>query len=56
MIALKIAARRLKLQRLPERQRQRIELLHGALTYRDRRLSGYDAATVVVTAPNREVH
>ena len=47
VVALEIAARRLKLQRLPERQRQRVELLHGALTYRDRRLSGYDAAAAV---------
>jgi 3' terminal RNA ribose 2'-O-methyltransferase Hen1 len=29
------------------RQRQRVELLQGALTYRDRRLQGFDAAAVV---------
>ena len=45
--ALEIAERRLKLDRLPERQRDRIKLLHGALTYRDRRLEGYDAAALV---------
>lgn len=45
--ALEIAERRLKLDRLPERQRERIKLLHGALTYRDRRLEGYDAAALV---------
>jgi 3' terminal RNA ribose 2'-O-methyltransferase Hen1 len=33
--------------RLPERLRERIKLLHGSLTYRDRRLVGYDAAAVV---------
>jgi 3' terminal RNA ribose 2'-O-methyltransferase Hen1 len=45
--SLERAARRLKLDRLPPMQRQRIELIHGSLTYRDRRLEGYDAATVV---------
>jgi 3' terminal RNA ribose 2'-O-methyltransferase Hen1 len=45
--ALEIAAERLHLDRLPERQRQRIRLLHGSLTYRDARLAGYDAAAVV---------
>jgi 3' terminal RNA ribose 2'-O-methyltransferase Hen1 len=29
------------------RQRQRVELVQGALTYRDRRTQGYDIATVV---------
>ena len=29
------------------RQRERIQLLHGSLTYRDRRLAGFDAAAVV---------
>ena len=45
--SLEIAAKRLKLERLPERQAGRIELLHGSLIYRDQRLSGFDAATVV---------
>jgi len=45
--ALEIAADRLRLDRLPPMQRQRIELLHGSLMYRDKRLSGFDAATVV---------
>ncbi|MBX3083022.1 MAG: 3' terminal RNA ribose 2'-O-methyltransferase Hen1 [Anaerolineae bacterium] len=44
---LEIAALRLKLDRLLPLQRQRIQLLHGSLMYRDPRLSGYDAATVV---------
>lgn len=44
---LEIAAERLKLERMPERQRQRIELIHGSLMYRDPRLEGYDAAAVV---------
>ena len=45
--ALTRAERRLKLDRLPDRQRKRLKLLQGSLTYRDRRLAGYDAAAVV---------
>jgi 3' terminal RNA ribose 2'-O-methyltransferase Hen1 len=45
--ALETASTRLHLDRLPEMQRARIALLHGALTYRDERLTGYDAAAVV---------
>ena len=45
--ALEIAQERLHLEWLTEQQRQRIKLIQGSLTYRDQRLSGYDAATVV---------
>jgi len=45
--ALEIAHSRLHLDRLPAFQAERVKLLHGALTYRDRRLEGYDAAAVV---------
>ncbi len=45
--SLEIAHRRLKLDRLPERQRERIRLIHGALTYRDERLANFDAAALV---------
>jgi 3' terminal RNA ribose 2'-O-methyltransferase Hen1 len=44
---LEIAARRLHLDTLPPRQRARVDLVQGALTYRDKRLRSYDAATVV---------
>ena len=44
---LERAAERLHLDRMPEAQRRRVALLHGSLVYRDRRLSGFDAATVV---------
>jgi 3' terminal RNA ribose 2'-O-methyltransferase Hen1 len=37
----------LDLERLPELQRQRLTLLHGSLMYRDKRLAGFDAATVI---------
>jgi 3' terminal RNA ribose 2'-O-methyltransferase Hen1 len=44
---LEMARDRLNLERLPERQRERVTLLQGALTYRDKRLAGFDAAAVV---------
>lgn len=45
--ALEIAARRLRLDQLPERQQGRITLVQSALTYRDDRLRGYDAAVLM---------
>ncbi|MES2572761.1 MAG: 3' terminal RNA ribose 2'-O-methyltransferase Hen1, partial [Verrucomicrobiota bacterium] len=45
--ALEIAAERLRLDRLPPAQKERLTLLHGSLMYRDARLAGYDAAAVV---------
>lgn len=45
--ALARAAERLHLDRLPPAERARVTLLHGALTYRDDRLAGYDAAALV---------
>jgi 3' terminal RNA ribose 2'-O-methyltransferase Hen1 len=45
--ALELAARRLRLDRLGERQRDRITLFQSALTYRDARLAGYDAAVLM---------
>jgi 3' terminal RNA ribose 2'-O-methyltransferase Hen1 len=45
--ALEIASRKLRLDDLPTMQKERIRLIHGSLTYRDKRLAGYDAATVV---------
>ena len=45
--ALEMAQDRLKLDRLPPTQRERLKLFQGSLIYRDKRLSGYDAAAVV---------
>jgi 3' terminal RNA ribose 2'-O-methyltransferase Hen1 len=45
--ALERAARRLRLQEMSPKQRERIELEQSSLTYKDRRLQGYDAAAVV---------
>ncbi|MER5596937.1 3' terminal RNA ribose 2'-O-methyltransferase Hen1 [Streptomyces sp. NPDC002265] len=44
--ALTIAARRLKLDRMGERQAARVQLLQGSLAYTDNRLKGYDAAVL----------
>jgi SAM-dependent methyltransferase len=45
--ALAIAQRRLHLDRLPESRRARITLFQSALTYRDERLRGLDAAVLM---------
>jgi 3' terminal RNA ribose 2'-O-methyltransferase Hen1 len=45
--SLEVAARRLRLERMNERQRERLQLLQGSLTYRDARLAGYDAAVLM---------
>jgi 3' terminal RNA ribose 2'-O-methyltransferase Hen1 len=45
--ALEMAANRLRLERLPAKMRERLKLIQGSLTYRDKRLEGFDAATVV---------
>lgn len=45
--SLERAAKRLKLDDMPERRREQIELLQGALTYRDARLTGFDTAALV---------
>ncbi|MFE9423340.1 3' terminal RNA ribose 2'-O-methyltransferase Hen1 [Kitasatospora sp. NPDC006697] len=44
--ALAVAARKLRLDRLSERQAARVRLVQGALTYTDARLAGYDAAVL----------
>lgn len=44
--ALNEAARRLRLERMPERQAERVKLTQGSLAYSDVRLKGYDAAVL----------
>jgi 3' terminal RNA ribose 2'-O-methyltransferase Hen1 len=46
MRALTIASRRLKLDRMGERQAARVRLVQGSLAYTDARLKGYDAAVL----------
>ncbi|MDF3033290.1 MAG: hypothetical protein K0R76_244 [Alphaproteobacteria bacterium] len=45
--SLEIAKERLKVDRLSSFQQKRISLMQTALTYRDKRLAGYDAATLI---------
>ncbi|MBI1758830.1 MAG: 3' terminal RNA ribose 2'-O-methyltransferase Hen1 [Actinobacteria bacterium] len=45
--ALERAERRLKLDRMPERKRERLSLITSSLTYRDDRLAGLDAAVLM---------
>jgi 3' terminal RNA ribose 2'-O-methyltransferase Hen1 len=45
--ALARAARRLHLDELAPRQRDRVQLLQGSLSYADKRLAGYDAAVLM---------
>ncbi|MFJ3877394.1 3' terminal RNA ribose 2'-O-methyltransferase Hen1 [Streptomyces sp. NPDC090077] len=44
--ALTTAARRLRLERMGERQSSRVRLFQGSLAYTDKRLAGYDAAVL----------
>jgi 3' terminal RNA ribose 2'-O-methyltransferase Hen1 len=45
--SLETARRRLGMDRMPDAQKKRIELIHGSLMYRDKRLEGFDAAAVI---------
>jgi 3' terminal RNA ribose 2'-O-methyltransferase Hen1 len=45
--SLEVAHRRLYLDQMPAAQRKRIELIHGSLMYRDKRLEGFDVAAVL---------
>jgi len=52
--SLEMAAEKLRLEDLPRLQRERIKLMHGSLTYRDKRLAGFDAATVVEVVEHQD--
>ncbi len=45
--SLEVAREKLRYDRLPPAQKQRLRLMHGSLIYRDQRLAGFDAAAVV---------
>ncbi len=45
--ALEIAARKLKLDRMPEARRARLRIFQSSLTYRDARIAGLDAAVLM---------
>jgi len=44
---LETARDRLRLESMPLKQRERIQLIHGSLMYRDPRIAGFDAAALV---------
>jgi 2-polyprenyl-3-methyl-5-hydroxy-6-metoxy-1,4-benzoquinol methylase len=54
--ALQIAARKLRVDRLPERVKARLTLRQGALTYTDARLAGYDAAVLMEVIEHVDAH
>jgi 3' terminal RNA ribose 2'-O-methyltransferase Hen1 len=45
--ALDAARRKLRYEQMPSTQKSRIDLIHGSLMYRDKRLDGFDAATAI---------
>lgn len=51
---LLLAKDRLHWDEMAPRQRERIELIQGSLTYRDKRLEGYDAAAIVEVIEHME--
>jgi 3' terminal RNA ribose 2'-O-methyltransferase Hen1 len=55
MRALEIAKTRLDIERMPEIQRNRIELFQGALTYRDKRFENFDAACAIEVIEHLEL-
>lgn len=55
-LLLERAAERLRLERMSERQRQRLTLRLGSLVYRDRALEGFDAAAVVEVVEHLDPH
>ncbi len=53
--ALEVAEERLRIDQMPPAQKRRIHLIHGALTYRDARLNGYDGAAAVEVIEHLDV-
>ncbi len=53
---LERAKDKLRLDRLPETQKKRITLFQGSLTYRDKRFSRYDAATVIEVIEHLDIN
>lgn len=45
--ALERGAKRLHVDSMAPRQRERVRLIHGSVTYRDARIAGWDAATAI---------
>lgn len=54
--SLEIASERLRLNDLPQLQKERIKLMHGSTMYRDKRLAGFDAITVIEVIEHMELY
>jgi len=54
-MVLERAQRNLKLDLLPDSQRDRVALLHGSLVYRDERFRGFDAALLIEVIEHLEI-
>lgn len=54
--SLEIAKDNLKLHLLSPRQQERVRLIQGSLTYRDRRIEGFDAAALVEVIEHLDEH
>jgi len=54
-LALQRAYDRLKLERASETMNERVQLFQGSLTYKDKRLSGFDAACVIEVIEHLDV-
>ena len=53
--ALEIAQRRLRLDRMGDRQRERITVFQSSVTYRDARIAGYDAIVLMEVVEHVDV-
>lgn len=53
---LEKAAERLDFDGMPPKQKERIGIIQGALTYRDKRLAGFDAAAIVEVIEHLDVN
>lgn len=53
--SLELAAERLRLDRMNDRKRERVQLFQGSLLYRDKRLEGFDGAALVEVIEHMDV-
>lgn len=53
---LQKASKWLRFEEMNPRQKERLKLIHGALTYRDERLAGFDAAAIIEVIEHLEAN
>ena len=54
--SLEIASKRLHLENMSDRQRERISLIQGSLMYKDSRFAGFDAITLIEVIEHMELN